>query len=161
MSVPVFVGSPVPLQYLANDRNASLYVRARIYSISDTLLATKDLAHVEDGRYSNFTYFMPNVDLVKVRYDPYKDVGYTQFSSSDGSIDQEFTKLELNQELVRNDEIVAIFEESDESLNGLFSDEQICVTIEPNITAIEAVIADEAITFTVTETDGLCAVISC
>ena len=161
MSVPVFVNSPVPLQYLANDRNPNLYVRARIYSISDTLLATRDLAHVEDGRYSDFTYLMPNADVVKVRYDPYKDAGYTKFAPCDGSMDQKFTKLELNQELVRNDEIVAIFEESDESLNGLFSDEQICVTIEPNITGIEGVISDEAITFTVTETDGLCAVISC
>ena len=112
MSIPVAVNGLVPLCYLSPNKNAALFVRARIFNISDTLLATKDLTHVEDGRYTDATFFMPDAANLKVRYDVFTDAGYTAPSTDEGSVDERFHKLDTPDALIRNDELILVFDDN-------------------------------------------------
>ena len=76
------IGDVVPLELQLSDGSAAMFPRALIYNAAGTLLATKDLAHVANGRYTNDTFTMP-ADAssagayVQVTYIVYSDAGHT------------------------------------------------------------------------------------
>ena len=110
MSHPVFANSLVPLFYLSPFKDVGLFVRARIYNqLTDALIATKDLTHVGDGRYTDATFFMPDIEGLEVRYDIYTDAGYAVVSESEGSVDDRFYRQDTPEALIRNDELELIF----------------------------------------------------
>jgi len=113
MSHPVDVGGVVPLFYLSPYKKTTLYVRARIYnSISGALLATKDLTHISDGRYTDATFFMPDIAGIEVRHDVYTDAGYSIRYDLEGSIEERFHRLITDPALIRNDELVLTFDDT-------------------------------------------------
>lgn len=125
MSHPVSVGGLVPLCYVSPFKNAALYVRARVYhQETNALLATKDLTHIEEGRYTDATFFMPNVPGIIVRYDIFTDVGYSTPSDDEGSVDERFsTSVTVPPDVIRNDEIELVFNDSDESIDLAFEED--------------------------------------
>lgn len=76
------IGDLIPLELQLSDGATGMFPRALIYNAAGTLLATKDLAHVANGRYTNDTYTMPadasaNGVYVQVTYLVYSDSGHT------------------------------------------------------------------------------------
>jgi len=124
MSLPVKQNSLVPLCYLSPFKNIALFVRARVYDPANTLLATKNLTHIEEGRYTDATFFMPSVDSLKVRYDIYTDAGYSVANEDEGSIDERFHLLETLDALIRNDELELIFDDDDSDMFLTFGDDE-------------------------------------
>ena len=123
MSHPVLFNNLVPLCYLSPYKNTGLFVRARIFNdTTNALLATKDLAHVEDGRYTDATFFMPDIEGLKVRYDVFTDAGYSIPSEDEGSIDERFYQPETPDALIRNDELELIFNDTVEGFLIEFGD---------------------------------------
>jgi len=108
----------VPLCYLSPYKDDGLFIRARIYNVADTLLATKDLTHVEDGRYSDATYFMPAEPSLKVRYDVFTEASYVSKSFNEGSKDERFDLIKTDDALVRNDTLYGVFDTTTPVLTG-------------------------------------------
>lgn len=76
------IGELVPLELQLSDGATNMFPRALVYNAAGTLLATKDLAHVANGRYTNDTFTMPadasaNGAYVQVTYIVYSDSGHT------------------------------------------------------------------------------------
>jgi len=147
MSQPVSVNSVVGLCYLSPNKDENLYVRARIYhDTTNALLATKDLTHIEDGRYTDATFFMPN-NKIKVRYDVYEDAGYTQEACDEGSVDERFHPLETPSDIIRNDEISLTFTEDD-------SESFIIDFVENDSFDLQFFDTDESVNFEFSENSG-------
>ena len=75
------IGDVIPLELQLSDGSAAMFPRALCYNAAGTLLATKDLAHVANGRYTNDTFTMPadasaNGAYVQVTYIVYSDAGH-------------------------------------------------------------------------------------
>jgi len=146
MSLPVLQNGLVPLCYLSPYKDAALFIRARIYNVADTLLATKDLTHVEDGRYTDATYFMPAEPSLKVRYDVFTEASYTSKSLNEGSKDERFDLIKDDDALIRNDELVMIFDEGDLGFTVIFTeDETFNISLD---------MSDEAISLDFSEDDS-------
>jgi len=123
MSNPIDTGSIVTLFYLSPYKNTGLFIRATIMNAeTDAVLATRDLAHISAGAYSDATYFMPSTKI-KVRYDVYEDAGHATPDCTEGSVDARFHPSETPSEIIRNDEIELVFDDTDESIDLTFSDD--------------------------------------
>ena len=71
------VGNIVPLKASIECPDIALFVRAFIKDKDNTLLATKDLTETSTNTFTNYTFLMPNTELVEVEYILYIDAGYT------------------------------------------------------------------------------------
>jgi len=145
LSLPVAQNALVPLCYLSPVKNTALFVRARIYNSANTLLATRDLTHIEDGRYTDATYFYPNEPSIKVRYDVYSDAGYTIPDQCDGSVDDRFHKLDTPTALIRNDQITIKFTDTTEVMKLNFGDKGMKLNFVDNDAAIKLKIESEGV----------------
>lgn len=72
------VGNIVPIgaQIECPTDGEVFYVRAFIYSQTNTLLATRDLIDRGNGRFEDFSFIMPNLDFIIVQYFAYDDDQY-------------------------------------------------------------------------------------
>ena len=131
MSHPIKIGDVVPLFYLSPYKNVALYVRASIYNeLSGALLATKDLTHISDGRYTDASFFMPDISGLEIRHDVYSDAGYSIPYDREGSIEERFHRLIVDPALFRNDELILIFNDNDsDELYMVFSDDNFNMNI--------------------------------
>lgn len=157
MSSPIDTGSIVTLFYLSPTKDTGIYVRATIFNAeTDAVLATRDLAHVADGAYSDATYFMPSAKI-KVRYDPYEDASYTASACDEGSVDERFHPSETPSEIIRNDEIELIFDDTDESIDLVFEeDDSFTLAFDDGDEAIELIFddTDESIELVFSDSDS-------
>ena len=154
MSTPIATSGLVPLCFIAHNRDETLFVRAKIFDVDGNLLDTKTLAHTGEGRYTNATYFYPsNEPSIKIHYDPFTDAGFTTPSPINSPIDERFHELGTPSEIIRNDEIELIFDDTDESIELVFSeddsfdltfsdDESFSLTFEEDDESIDLVFSD-------------------
>lgn len=163
MSLPVIFNNLVPLCFLAHDRDETLFVRARIYNLADTLLATKDLSHVEEGRYTDATFFMPSNDSIKVRYDPYTDNVFTKLSKKHGSKDDRFHKANTELTIIRNDELIGVLSDDGALIAGVVGgdDEIIVGEFAEDKDTIEGVVASEELIGVLDAEDTFTGVVTC
>lgn len=71
-------GQDIPLTLQIDDRNASKYVRARVFNPSQSEISGSpaSMAHISQGLYGA-TLIMPTVEYVRVVYEVYDDAGFT------------------------------------------------------------------------------------
>ena len=78
MGCDVKVGNKVPLSAQVEcPDGTSIFIRAFIYDGSNNLLTTRDMIDRGEGRFENFSYTMPNLDIITVQYLSYDDSSYT------------------------------------------------------------------------------------
>lgn len=83
----LIIGELVPLELQLSDGTTGLFPRALVYDASGTLIATKDLAHVANGRYANDTLVMPSSGYVAATYIVYSDSGHTTLAGYARSVE--------------------------------------------------------------------------
>lgn len=83
------VGELVPLELQIGDGATGLFPRALVYDASGALIATKNLAHVANGRYANDTLVMPGANnaYIAATYVVYTDAGYTTLAQYGRALD--------------------------------------------------------------------------
>lgn len=73
----IVVGNIVPLVAQIECQEQVYYVRSYVFDKFNTLLATLDLDHEGEGKYTNFSYLMPDLELITVQFAVFEDSSYT------------------------------------------------------------------------------------
>lgn len=78
MGCDVKVGNKVPLSAQVECPDATpVFLRAFIYDESNNLLTTRDMIDRGEGSFENYSYTMPNLDIIRVQFLAYDDSSYT------------------------------------------------------------------------------------
>jgi len=74
----VKVGNKVPLSAQVECPDGTpVFLRAFIYDESNNLLTTRDMIDRGEGSFENYSYTMPNLDIIRVQFLAYDDSSYT------------------------------------------------------------------------------------
>lgn len=78
MGCDVKVGNKVPISAQVECPDGTpVFIRAFIYDDSNNLLSTRDMIDRGDGNYENYSYTMPNLDIIRIKFLSYDDSSYT------------------------------------------------------------------------------------
>jgi len=111
MSQNLQVNQIVPLlatlEYLDGE---TVFVRATIKDKDNTVLAQMALTDVGGGEFSLSSYLMPDLPLIKVRYEAFSDAGFTTPTAPPFRPDDEsYSRLEIAQtQAVKTDHLVGL-----------------------------------------------------
>lgn len=93
----VEVGKPVPLKVNVECPDVTLYVQATIKNKLASVLATRDLTETSANTFTNYTYLMPDLDLIEVEYVAYLDPGYSMPATDYCPDSDVFLKTEVSE----------------------------------------------------------------
>lgn len=143
------VGEVVPLVHQMFDTSDVVFPRAVIKDGSGTILATKDLALIGQGLYSDRTYLMPDLAAISVQYFTFQDNTYTDRAvSEDGdcysdNLDVFLKQTDASDSAIVEANIVGFIDPDDNELIGVVDmDEELVGFIDSDDSCLVGFIDD-------------------
>lgn len=99
-STPIEAGKILPISMLLHDKDATKFIKAKIYNDANVILSTVTLVNIGGGLYSYDVFVMPDISYVKVQYDVFNDLALVVPSTKHGSDIDVFTN-DRNNELLQ------------------------------------------------------------
>jgi hypothetical protein len=146
------LGQLVPICHTLTDGNSALYVQAKIYNQSNTLLATINLTNAGAGSYTHNAYYMPVATFIRIQFSIYTDNAYT-ILSTDYTTDHDIFYTDTTTEyvgfelvgIVESDELIGeVLNESE--LIGTIEDDSLIGIVEDDSENLEGIIEDDSLT---------------
>jgi len=91
------VGQIIPLEKDLEDFDGGFYyLRATILNKNNAVLFVVDMDNNGSGNFSNFQNVMPNLDLIKIRYEVFEDAAYANKNECYDDSNEIFSKLTVS-----------------------------------------------------------------
>ena len=107
------VNEIVPIVATIECPDDTYFVRATIRDKDDNVLATLNVPEQPDGSFAFYGYLMPDLPLIKIRYEVFEDAAFTTPVEDLCPEDETFERLSISQaQAIRADELVGLINAS-------------------------------------------------